>query len=113
MSRFVFCDPLPYTANSRMYAITVIMYTATMWTSMDGVTGSLTGILMNGATGTQVYNPYGEPHSTGPLSLNLQTEDASVGSEAVINEYLAYFASGGQSWFGVYFACALTQRRHF
>ncbi len=51
------------------------------------------GILINGAQGSQLYDPFNTPHARG-LQLGLQT-DAPGSGAAVINGQLAYFASSG------------------
>ena len=51
------------------------------------------GILMNGVEGTQLYDPFNEPHARGNLALGLLTADDAVGA-AVINGHLAYFLGG-------------------
>jgi hypothetical protein len=59
------------------------------------VNGQLRGILINGQTCTQFYDPFGEPHN-GTLTLSLQKGDNALYSSAVISsDKLAYFASGG------------------
>ncbi len=49
------------------------------------------GILINGAVGTQLYNPFKLSPAQGNLQLGLP---AGSGGAAAINGELAYFASG-------------------
>jgi len=57
--------------------------------------GNRTGILINGAGGTQLFDPYcTDKHATGNLQLGLQTDDNAFSGAAVIDGRLAYFGSG-------------------
>lgn len=59
------------------------------------INGQMRGILINGVTGTQLYDPINEPHATGGLQLGLQTGNAAPDGAAVIVGNVAYFASNG------------------
>ncbi len=52
------------------------------------------GILINGQSGTQLYDLFNSPHAQGNLQLGLQTGLSAGFGAAVINGPLAYFNSG-------------------
>ncbi len=52
------------------------------------------GILINGISGSQLYDPFNSPHALGNLQLGLQTGLNAWFAAAVIDGPLAYFASG-------------------
>jgi hypothetical protein len=76
--------------------------TTTSATTSPAPTGKYHGILINSASGTQLYDPFNAPNAQGNLTLGLQTGNAAQversGGAAVANGPLAYFAGGG----GVY-----------
>jgi hypothetical protein len=51
------------------------------------------GILINGQTGTQLYNPFGVPHALGNLNLGLPEGATTESGIAVISGQLAYFTA--------------------
>ena len=57
---------------------------------------SYRGILINGASGTQLYDPFNTPHAQGNLQLGLQTGVNTIGGTAVISGTLAYFGGNGE-----------------
>jgi hypothetical protein len=55
------------------------------------------GILINGASGTQIYDPFNSPHTIGNLQIELQTPTNSFWSAAVMcTNLLAYFGGDGE-----------------
>lgn len=60
--------------------------------------GKMQGILMNGNSGTQIYDPFNSSHTVGNLQLGLPNRTNARGGAAVNNWQLAYFGSGGAGW---------------
>ncbi len=73
--------------------ITVILLLFTLFATC--INGQMRGILINGAAGTQLYDPINGPHATGGLQLGLPTGNSAPDGAAVIVGNVAYFASNG------------------
>jgi hypothetical protein len=71
-------------------AATVVSLTATSTNAQQ----QYHGILMNGISGTQLYDPFNAPHAQGNLHLALQNGTNAQNGAAAISGHLAYFASG-------------------
>jgi len=64
-----------------------------------GMSAGYTGILINGrwtGAGTQLYDPFNTPHSTGNLQLGLPTD--AIDSDAIIIGPLAYFGGANEAF---------------
>jgi hypothetical protein len=75
-----------------VFTTVVALFLSTSLT-IDGHQSSVYhGILINGQFGTQLYDPFNEPHAQGNLPLGLPTANAAWGSSAVLYGPFAYFA---------------------
>ncbi len=87
-----------------MHFVTVIVFCAV--TNVQSI-NAYQGILINGVSGTQLYDPFNTPHTQGNLTLGLPQGLSAYGGGAVINGNLAYFASGGQG------ECTFSDQKHW
>jgi hypothetical protein len=63
---------------------------------VNSIEDELTGVLINGQYGTQLFDPIDAPHETGQLNIGLPTATGALGSAAVLgNDDRAYFANTG------------------
>jgi hypothetical protein len=79
------------------FALTAVVF---LLTTLNPACQAYDGILINGGYGcfatSQLYDPFSTPQARGNLYVGLQRGLQAIGSAAVINGHLAYFASGYQ-----------------